>query len=590
MSRGWSDRVTQTTSVIKARLAAVAVFGVAAGVGAVWLAAHQSAGRPTEPGPVLTVIVGASLLGCGIASWRARPDNRLGRVMVLTAFLWFAAQLSEASAPLLYTIGSAVQYTFLFGLVFLLLSFPSGRLQGRLDRWLMWGLLGLLAMVLIAMLYGNKAGLRCPGCPNNLIQVFDDNHKAMGWLSLERLLGGVLLAVVIFVLVRRWLRASPAQRRAVAPVLVAGCASLAALIWTVSFDLLGDPLSSLPATVWFYTTAAIPIAVLYVLVQRRLAQGHIAGLVVELGEPSASGGLREALARTLGDPSLELAFWFPADRCYVDGDGTPIELPGEDSGRHATFVERERQPIAVLLHDPVLEHNAELVQSVCAAASLALENERLQAELRARLAELQASRARLVEATDAERRRIERDLHDGTQQRLVSIAMSLGLLESKLPAQAEAQPLVHETREALALALAELRELTHGINPPLLAERGLAEALDELCRRAALPAQLRLTLDRRLPDQVETAAYFVVSEALTNAAKHSHGTEVAVSVACSERCLAVEIGDDGIGGAATAGGSGLRGLADRVEALGGTFTVSSPPGRGTTVRAQFPCA
>ncbi len=178
-----------------------------------WLAAHQSAGRPTEPGPVLTVIVGASLLGCGIASWRARPDNRLGRVMVATAFLWFAGQLSEASAPLLYTIGSAVQYTFLFGLVFLLLSFPSGRLQGRLDRWLMWGLLGLLAMVLIAMLYGNKAGLRCPGCPNNLIQVFDDNHKAMGWLNLERLLGGVLLAVVIFVLVRRWLRASPAQRR-----------------------------------------------------------------------------------------------------------------------------------------------------------------------------------------------------------------------------------------------------------------------------------------------------------------------------------------------------------------------------------------
>src|SRR6202042_3813817 len=161
MSRGWSNRVTQTTSsVIKARLAAVAVFGLAAGVAAVWLAAHQSADRPTEPGPVLTVIVGASLLGCGIASWRARPDNRLGRVMVLTAFLWFAGQLSEASAPLLYTIGSAVPYTFLFGLVFLLLSFPSGRLQGRIDRWLMWGLVALLAMVLIAMLYGNKAGLR----------------------------------------------------------------------------------------------------------------------------------------------------------------------------------------------------------------------------------------------------------------------------------------------------------------------------------------------------------------------------------------------------------------------------------------------
>ena len=454
----------------------------------------------------------------------------------------------------------------------------------------MWGTVGLFALQLLAMLYGTGAGLRCPGCPHNLLQVFHSNKHAMGWLSLERLLGGVLLLIVIVVLVRRWLRASPAQRHAVAPVLIAGCASLAALIWTVSFDLIGDPLSSLPATVWFYTTATIPIAVLYVFAQRRLAQGHVAGLVVELGEPTASGGLREALARALGDPSLELAFWFGADRCYVDGDGTSVELPRDDSGRHATFVQRDGQPIAVLLHDPVLEHNAELVTSVCAAASLALENERLQAELRARLVELQASRARLVEATDSERRRIERDLHDGTQQRLVSIAMSLGLLESKLPAQAAAQPLVHETREALALALAELRELTHGINPPLLTERGLAAALDELCRRAALPTHQQLELDQRLSDQVETAAYFVASEALTNAAKHSHGTEVRVSLSYSDRCLTLEVADDGIGGAATAGGSGLRGLADRVEALGGQFTVSSPLGRGTTVRAEIPCA
>ncbi len=574
---------------MKARLAAVAAAGVAAGVAAVWLAAHQSAARPTEPGPALTVIVGVSLLGCGIASWRARPDNRLGPVMVVTGFAWFAGQLSEASAPWLYTIGAVVQYTFVIGLVFLLLSFPSGRLGGRLDRWLMWGTVGLFALQLLAMLYGTGAGLRCPGCPHNLLQVFHSNKHAMGWLSLERLLGGVLLLTVIVVLVRRWLRASPAQRHAVAPVLIAGCASLAALIWTVSFDLIGDPLSSLPATVWFYTTATIPIAVLYVFVQRRLAQGQVAELVVELGEPTASGGLRGALARALGDPSLELAFWFPAENCYVDADGATVRLPDADSERRSTFVARDGHPIAVLVHDPVLEHNAELVRSVCAAASLALENERLQAELRARLGELQASRARLVEATDVERRRIERNLHDGTQQRLVSIAMSLGLLESKLPGEAAAQPLVRETREALALALAELRELTHGINPPLLTERGLAAALEELCRRAALPTHLQLVLDLRLADQVESAAYFVASEALANAAKHSHATEVRVSASYARHCLTLEVADDGIGGAATVGGSGLRGLADRVEALGGQFTVSSPPGRGTRVRAEIPC-
>jgi signal transduction histidine kinase len=575
---------------MKPKLYAIAAAGVAAGAAAAWLAAHQPPDRPTEPDAVLTLVVGASLIGCGLASWRSGPENRLGPVMVITGFLWFAGQLSEASAPWLYTFGSAIQYVWAAGLVYLLLSFPSGRLRGRLDRALIWATAGLFCMQLVAMRYGNKAGIRCPGCPDNLLQVVHDNHKAQAWLNLERLLGGIVIATVVTVLVTRWLRSSPAQRRAVAPVLVAGSVSLVALVWTVTFDLLGDPLSSLPATVWFYTSATVPIAVLYVFLQRRLARGMVAGLVVELGTQSPSGDLRDALARALGDPSLELAYWFPAEKCYVDGDGRPVALPDADSARRATFVERYGQPIAALLHDPVLEHDAELVSSVCAAASLALENERLQAELRARLVELQASRARLVEATDVERRRIERDLHDGTQQRLVSIAMSLGLLESKVPAEGVAQPLVRETREALALALAELRELTHGINPPLLTERGLGAALDELCRRAALPTHLDLAIDRRLSDQIESAAYFVASEAVANAAKHSHGNEIRMAAADEGTCLTLEVTDDGIGGATTAGGSGLRGLADRIEALGGRFTVSSPPGRGTTLRAEIPCA
>jgi signal transduction histidine kinase len=577
---------------MKAKLSLLAATGVLAGAGAVWLAAHQPAGRPTEPGPVLTVLVGASLLGCGLASWRARPENRVGKIMVFTGFAWFAELLVDATPPWLNTIGLAVQAVWIFGLVYLLLSFPSGRLQGRLDRWLVvgGGTLGV-GLQLLAMLYGNKAGLHCPGCSNNLLQLVHDNHKAKNWLALQRLIGAPLIAAVMTLLIRRWLRASAAQRRAVAPVLVAGCATLAALGVTVVLDLFGDPLGALPANVYFTLMATVPVAVLFVFLQRRLARGMVAGLVVELGGARASVDLRDALARALGDPSLQLAFWFPPEKHYVDGDGTPVKLPDEDSGRSSTFVARDGQPIAVLLHDPVLEHNAELVASVCAAASLTLENERLQAELRARLVELQASRGRLVQATDAERRRIERDLHDGTQQRLVSIAMSLGLLETKLPAQATAaRPIVRETREALALALEELRELTHGINPPLLTERGLPAALDELCRRAALPTRLDLTLDRRLPDQIESAAYFMASEALTNAAKHSHASEVRVTACYEGESLTVQVADDGIGGASTCGGSGLRGLADRVEALGGRFTVSSPPGRGTTLRAEIRCA
>ncbi len=578
---------------MKVRLSVAGAAGVLAGAGAVWLAAHQPPGRPTEPGAVLEVLVGASLLGCGLASWRARPENRLGPIMVFTGFAWFAAQLIEASPPWLNTIGLAVQSLWIVGLVWLLLSFPSGRLEQRLDRWLVVGG-GTVAvgLQLLAMLDGNKAGLRCTGCSNNLLQVVHDNHKALNLLGLQRLVGAVLIVTIIAVLIRRWTRASSALRRAVAPVLLAGCATLAALCWSVVFDLLGDPLGALPANVYFTVMATVPVAVLFVFLQRRLARGMVAGLVVELGGPSSAIDLREALARALGDPSLELAYWFGAEQCYVDGDGGVVKLPEDDSGRRSTFVERDGQPIAALVHDPVLEHNAELVHSVCAAASLALENERLQAELRARLIELQASRARLVEATDAERRRIERDLHDGTQQRLVSIAMSLGLLENRLPAQAAtARPLVRESREALALALAELRELTHGITPALLVERGLPAALDELCGRAALPTRLHVALDRRLPDQIESAAYFLASEALTNAAKHSHGSAIRVIASCNDVSLTVEIADDGIGGATTAGGgSGLRGLADRVEALGGRLTISSPPGRGTTVRAEIPLA
>ena len=543
---------------MKAKLSVIAGAGTLAGLGAVWLAAHQSPGRPTDPGPLLTLLVGVSLLGCGLASWRARPDNRLGQIMVLTGFAWFAIQLIEASPAWLNTIGLAVQAVWIVGLVWMLLSFPSGRLTRRLDRCLVAiGVFAGLGLQLLAMLDGNKAGLRCPGCANNLLQIAHDNEKALGLLNLQRLVGAVLIVLIVGLLIKRWLQASAAQRRVTAPVVVAGCATLAALAWTVVFDLLGDPLGSVPADVYFTTMAAVPVAVMFVFLQRRLARGMVAGLVVELGGRSASPDLRSALARALGDPSLQLAFWFPAEQRYVDGDGRVITLPEAGSGRGSTFVA----------------------------------NERLQAELRARLVELQASRARLVQATDAERRRIERDLHDGTQQRLVSIAMSLGLLETRLPAQATGvQPLVRETREALALALAELRELTHGINPPLLAERGLSAALEELCRRAPLPTHLELALDRRLPSQIETAAYFTASEALTNAAKHSHGKAVRVAAACDDHCLTVKVTDDGIGGASAVGGSGLRGLGDRVEALGGRFTVSSPPGRGTTLEAEIPCA
>jgi signal transduction histidine kinase len=570
----------------------VALAALAAGVGAALLAA----GRVDEPYQTadapLALLVGWTFVASGLVAWRQRPGNRLGPVMIFTGFAWFATFLTDAHAGWPFTLGTAIQSVYLVGFVYLVLSFPTGRLRGRADMALIAGAIALVTVVeWTSLLFSESHAVLCDRCPPNVLLVERNDGLASGLLQLQRITGVALALLTVVLLVRRWRAATAAERRSVAPVLWAGSATVVVLAVSIANDVVGEPLGQLGKWALYCVFASVPIAVLVVLLQRRLARGAVAGLVVELGERADGTDLRDALARALGDPSLDVAYWFPSGDRYVDRDGQRIELPGPGTGRTATVVERDGQPIAALVHDSALAENAELVRSVCAAAALTLENERLQAALRARLAELQASRARLVEATETERRRIERDLHDGTQQRLVSLAMSLGLAESKLADDpGAAAPLVREARETLALALAELRELSQGIYPSLLTERGLGAALDDLCRRAALPATLDASLPVRLPQQVEAAAYFVTSEALANAAKHSHATEVRIRARLERGVLLVELADDGIGGAGTGSGTGLRGLADRVEALGGRLTLSSPPGRGTTIRAEIPCA
>ncbi|HET8743951.1 MAG TPA: histidine kinase [Gaiella sp.] len=576
----------------RARLTLVALAALAAGVGAALLAA----GRVDEPyqtaDPPLALLVGWTFVASGLVAWWQRPRNRLGAVMVFTGFAWFATFLTDSQTGWAFTLGTAIQSMYLVGFVYLVLSFPTGRLRGRGDAALLAGAIVLVTVVEWAsLLFSDSHAVLCDRCPPNVLLLERNDTLANGILQLQRITGVVLALLTVLLLVRRWRAATAAERRSVAPVLWTGSATVVVLAVSIANDVVDDPLGQLGKWALYCVFASVPIAVLVVLLQRRLARGAVAGLVVELGERADGADLRDALARALGDPSLDVAYWFPNGDRYVDRDGQRVRLPAPGAGRTATVVERDGQPIAALVHDAALAENAELVQSVCAAAALTLENERLQAALRARLAELQASRARLVEATETERRRIERDLHDGTQQRLVSLAMSLGLLQSKLDDDpGAAAPIVREARETLALALAELRELSQGIYPSLLTERGLGAALDDLCRRAALPATLDAALPGRLPHQVEAAAYFVASEALANAAKHSHATEARIRARVERGVVLVEIADDGIGGAGTGSGTGLHGLADRVEALGGRLTLSSPPGRGTTIRAEIPCA
>jgi signal transduction histidine kinase len=287
--------------------------------------------------------------------------------------------------------------------------------------------------------------------------------------------------------------------------------------------------------------------------------------------------LQAALGRALGDPDLVVVHATP--------DGT---LPAPDDRRSVAPVERDGRQFAALVYDASLDDDPELVEAVAAAAAIALENELLQAESQVRLAELQASRERIVAAGDAERRRLERNLHDGAQQRLVALALQLRLMRADIrrdPSLAEA--LITSAGDELAQSLGELRELARGIHPAVL-EHGLPSALNSLAARSTVPTAVTCEVKERLPQQVELGLYFVACEALANVAKYAQATAASVSLLRTERGIAIEIADDGVGGADAGRGSGLRGLADRVEALGGHLLVTSPAGAGTVVTADLP--
>ena len=306
--------------------------------------------------------------------------------------------------------------------------------------------------------------------------------------------------------------------------------------------------------------------------------------------PSATGAgpVREMLAERLGDRSLNIAYWLPDREIFVDERGHPVDLPDSGSGRTWTAVEREGNRVAAIVHDAELDATPELVHAAASAAALAIDNERLKADLRARLEELRHSRRRIVEAADDARRQIERDLHDGAQQQLVSLALDLRLLRARLKHEPEVAETVEELADKLATALAELRELARGIHPAVLSDHGLGPAIHVLVERSPLTVECDLAFEDRLPAPVEAAAYFVVAEGLTNVIKYANATKATVSVRRRGGMVEVAVGDDGIGGARIDAGSGLRGLSDRLAALEGELELDSPLGEGTRLSAQIP--
>jgi signal transduction histidine kinase len=535
----------------------------------------------------LTVPTGLAFIASGLIARTRRPDNRSGLLLIAAGFCSFVAALKTADGAVMFSLGQALQWAYFGFVVHVVLGFPSGRVAGGLNRWLVVaGYFLSFAMLPLLMAFG-EAHLSCDRgpCPDNVLSV-GGGHKLAAILDQFHLWIALAVAVAVVVqLGRRWRRAPSPLRRAIAPV----SASFGVLIVILAAQHVAEASrpQALDAINWLLLGAllTVPLSFLFGLFRTRFGRA-VERLVVDLAL-ARPGTVRDALAHALADPTLQLAYCV-GDDAFVDIEGRPAPLPTSGSGREATLVAGEHGIVAAIVHDESLAGDP-LLEPVSAAAALALENERLQAELRARLEDLRASRSRLVQAGDEARRRLERNLHDGAQQRLVALTLTLRLAQAKLAGDpAGAKQLIEAAAAEAASANEELRELARGLHPAILSDRGLGPALSALAARAPCPVELDIRADDRFPRPVEIAAYYVVAESLANVAKYAHATAARVRVERLDGTARIEIADDGVGGADISGGSGLRGLRDRVEALDGRLAVDSARGAGTRIVAEIP--
>jgi signal transduction histidine kinase len=579
---------------LRRALGLVAIEGIVVGLVAlaIVLSSDHVEGKPFAA--ALFLFIGWSWIGVGLYAWWRRPDNRFGVLMTAVGFAFFLSALTAADARLLFTVGVVLSSVYAAVFVHMLLSYPDGRIGSRAIRRLVTSAY-LIAVIgpLPSLMFGDIERMGCEDCPVPTIFVADDETLFTILNTLVTVGAVVLVGYVLYVVIQRWQVAGQPQRRAMAPVIWSGVCLLVLLAGSLTSEAVDGPdvvynVTSLLALSFFAVT---PYGFLFGLLRSRVMQaGAVTELLHRMSEGSDRSGLREMLSTALGDRSLQVVYWLEDKRRWVDAAGRPTTLPAEeDPARAVTRVEREGRAVGAIVHDRALCEDHEMVRSVAAATALSIENERLQAQLRARVEELRASRARIVEAGTAERRRLERNLHDGAQQRLVALSLTMRLAQAKLHKDPNtAEQLLGGAQEELARALEELRELARGIHPAVLSDRGLAPALEALAGRSPVPVQLAGTPRERLPPAVEAAAYFVVAEALTNVVKYANASQARVQVSRSNGHAIVEVADDGCGGADPDRGSGLRGLADRISALDGTLELRSPEGAGTLLRAEIP--
>jgi signal transduction histidine kinase len=533
-------------------------------------------------------------IGSGIYIWWQRPASRLGPLLTAFGFLISGFSLSASGNAVVYTLGMVVWAGFLVGFAYVCLCFPSGRLESGLERWfvtafalaaaLVWGISLTLAHVLPTGGSRVECGSQCPHNPIELIGANAGIATALHTASsVVFTIGAIGLAMLLFNKARL---GSRVRRRTITPVAVVVIVGLAVFIVTLSV-LPIYPEARQPFLVAVnLLTLATPLAMVAGLARGQSFAAFSVGRVAMRArhEPMTPAAVQAVIADALGDPTLRLGLWDSERAAYLDVAGVPIELPANGSNRQVTRVTRDEQHLAALIHDPAFDADAEVLEGLAATSLMLLENTRLVEELR-------ASRARLVETGARERRRIEKDLHDGAQQRLIGIQIRLARA-SELADRDDLVQQLDATQNEAESALEELRELSHGVYPVLLADHGLAAALRSVGSNSSLPIQVHDEGVERSSDVVEAAVYFCAREAIQNAAKHA-GSGATVTVTLARRNGAIEfaVSDDGAGMPPLDGeldGGGLVGMRDRIETVNGWLDVVSAPGEGTTVRGRVP--
>ena len=581
-------------SIRRVNLARLAAGSTALAVGLGALAVAQGPGRFTTYAghsgltATLTVVVGLALVVAGLVTSFSHLTARIGDLALLAGLVWFAPVWVgwDKGPPLVRSLGMlAAGFAFPL-LLHLVLAYPSGRLRGSVARALVAAV--YLEAALVAL---GQALFRDPffdpdcwaNCTDNLFLLRSLPRLARGIETTDRWFTAAAAVALVLVCARRLLRDSGPARRVLLPValpaiLLAG----GVMAHTIALRRMPQEDPSDPAFRAIFVTGCVAMLLLatglvWAAVRTRVQRRAVARIATSLGQAPPPGSLEAALAKALGDPGLQIAYWLPDSQRHVDANGRPVAQPVAGPGRAVTALVRDGRQIAVVSHTAALP---DLERAIGAAVRLALENERLQAEVLAQLDQLRASRVRIVETGDTERRRLERDLHDGTQQRLLALSYDLRLARAQAQTDDDPQTgsLLTQATDQAQAALSELRELAHGIYPAILAEAGLAAALTTLADTTPLPVEILATAEGRYPAAVETAAYLLVAEALDDAAGRG-ASHAAVSVVHDGGRLLVTVEDDGTGRT-----TGMVQLADRVGALDGRLTVEP-----TWLRAELPC-